>query len=47
MKFLAFIVLCFVTETTLVFAANDVEDLKQYLLGTGDMIRIQVYKDRP
>ncbi|MCK5432282.1 MAG: polysaccharide export protein [Gammaproteobacteria bacterium] len=46
MKFLAFIVLCFVTETTLVFAADDVADLKQYLLGTGDMIRIQVYNEQ-
>ena len=46
MKFLAFIVLCFVTETTLVFATDDVANLKQYLLGTGDMIRIQVYDEQ-
>jgi len=46
MKFLAFIVFCFVTETTLVFAADDVANLKQYLLGTGDMIRIQVYDEQ-
>ena len=45
MKFLAFIVLCFVLKSSLVFAIGDVEDLNQYLLGTGDMIRIQVYDE--
>jgi len=37
---------CFVTEPLLVFAENDVADLKQYLLGTGDMVRIQVYNEK-
>ncbi len=37
---------CFVTEPSLVFAENDVADLKQYLLGTGDMVRIQVYDEK-
>ncbi|MCH8080171.1 MAG: polysaccharide export protein [Proteobacteria bacterium] len=37
---------CYVTEPSLVFAENDVADLKQYLLGTGDMVRIQVYDEK-
>jgi len=37
---------CLVTEPSLVFAENDVADLKQYLLGTGDMVRIQVYDEK-
>ena len=36
---------CLVTEPSQVFAENDVADPKQYLLGTGDMIRIQVYDE--
>ena len=34
------------TGPSLVFAANDVADLNQYLLGTGDMVRIQVYDEK-
>jgi polysaccharide biosynthesis/export protein VpsN len=45
-KILLFIVFCFVTKSSLVFAENDVAELKQYLLGTGDMIRIQVYEEK-
>ncbi len=37
---------CFVTKPSLVFAENDVGDSKQYLLGTGDMVRIQVYNEK-
>ena len=37
---------CFVTKPLLVFADNDVADSKQYLLGTGDMVRIQVYDEK-
>lgn len=37
---------CYVTEPSLVFAENDVAELKQYLLGTGDMVRIQVYDEK-
>ena len=37
---------CFITKSSLVFAEDDVADLKQYLLGTGDMIRIQVYNEK-
>lgn len=37
---------CYATEPSLVFAENDVADLKQYLLGTGDMVRIQVYDEK-
>ncbi|MGK0298266.1 MAG: protein involved in polysaccharide export with SLBB domain [Gammaproteobacteria bacterium] len=44
--FLTFIVLCFVTKLSLVSAADGVADLKQYLLGTGDLIRIQVYDEQ-
>ena len=33
------------TKTSLVSAANDVANPQQYLLGTGDMIRIQVYDE--
>ena len=36
---------CLVTEPSQVSAENDVADPKQYLLGTGDMIRIQVYDE--
>ena len=45
-KIVLIIGFCFVTKPLLVFADNDVEDLKQYLLGTGDMIRIQVYDEQ-
>ncbi len=38
--------ICFVTKPLLVFAENDVADSKQYLLGTGDMVRIQVYNEK-
>ena len=34
------------TEPMRVFAANDVADLNLYLLGTGDMLRIQVYDEK-
>ena len=34
-----------VTEPSQVSAENDVADLKRYLLGTGDMVRIQVYDE--
>lgn len=44
-KLLILIILCFVARLSLLFAADDVADLKQYLLGTGDMIRIQVYDE--
>lgn len=37
--------LCF-TKSSMVFAVNGDESLKQYLLGTGDMIRIQVYDEQ-
>jgi len=37
---------CFVTKPLLVFAENDVADSKQYQLGTGDMVRIQVYDEK-
>jgi len=36
---------CFVTIPSLVFADNDVAISKKYLLGTGDMVRIQVYDE--
>jgi len=36
---------CFVTKSSLAYAENDVGDSKQYLLGTGDMVRIQVYNE--
>jgi polysaccharide export outer membrane protein len=45
-KILIFIVFCSVTKSSLVLAANDASDPKQYLLGTGDMIRIQVYDEK-
>jgi len=45
-KIVLIIGFCFVTKPLLVFADNDVADLKQYLLGTGDMIRIQVYNEQ-
>jgi len=37
---------CLVTEPSQVSAENDVADPKQYLLGTGDMVRIQVYDEQ-
>ena len=37
---------CLVTGPSWVFAENDAADLKQYLLGTGDMFRIQVYDEQ-
>lgn len=37
---------CFITKPSLLFAEDDVADLKQYLLGTGDMVRIQVYNEK-
>ncbi len=37
---------CYVTEPSLVSAENDVADSKQYLLGTGDIVRIQVYNEK-
>ncbi len=36
---------CFVTGPSLVSAANGAADSRQYLLGTGDMVRIQVYNE--
>lgn len=45
-KYLLFIVFCLVTKSPLVSAANDEANLKQYLLGTGDMVRIQVYDEK-
>jgi len=42
---LIFITFCCMVKPSLVSAANDVVDLKQYLLGTGDMVRIQVYNE--
>ena len=36
---------CFVIKSSLVYAENDVADSRQYLLGTGDMVRIQVYNE--
>ena len=45
-KIVLIIGFCFVTKPLLVFAENDVADSKQYLLGTGDMIRIQVYDEK-
>ena len=37
---------CFVTIPSMVFAENDVANSKQYQLGTGDMVRIQVYDEK-
>jgi len=45
-KIVLIIGFCFVTKPLLVFAENDVADSKQYLLGTGDMVRIQVYDEK-
>ena len=44
-KILIFITFCCVAKSSLVFAENDVADSKKYLLGTGDMLRIQVYNE--
>lgn len=44
-KILIFIIFCCVAKSSLVFAENDVADSKKYLLGTGDMLRIQVYNE--
>jgi len=45
-KIVLIIGFCFVTKPLLVFAENDLADSKQYLLGTGDMVRIQVYDEK-
>ena len=45
-KIVLIIGFCFVTKPLLVFAETDVADSKQYLLGTGDMVRIQVYDEK-
>jgi polysaccharide export outer membrane protein len=45
-KIVLIIGFCFVTKPSLVFAENDEADSKQYLLGTGDMVRIQVYDEK-
>ena len=45
-KIVLIIGFCFVTKPLLVFAENDVADSEQYLLGTGDMVRIQVYDEK-
>ncbi len=37
---------CFLAQSSPVFAANDATAPKQYLLGTGDMVRIQVYDEK-
>ncbi len=44
-KILIFVIICSVAKSSLVFAENDVADSKKYLLGTGDMLRIQVYNE--
>jgi len=45
-KIVLIIGFCFVTIPSLVFAENDEANSKQYLLGTGDMVRIQVYDEK-
>jgi len=48
-RFISYLILVafgLVIKSSLVFAANDDEGAKQYLLGTGDMIRIQVYDEQ-
>jgi len=45
-NFLLIIVFCIVAQPLFVSAASDVAEQKQYLLGTGDTIRIQVYDEQ-
>ena len=48
-RFISYLILVafgLVIKSSLVFAANDDGGAKQYLLGTGDMIRIQVYDEQ-